>query len=235
VEAAKPSASGKEGENPDPRVIEAARAYEKALRKVSEAKPRKILSPSSEQEDRVAGDLAGEIVETSVGERQGDRETRMAAGTATHLLLELWDGKDPAWLLENAPRAARAAAGRAGTKVDEVLARVREILAGVEENGRIAELLREKALAREMPILYEDQNGDIWDGTMDLVTGTPEAPRIVDYKTDAASSPEELQLLYAGQLARYSEGLQLALGLKAPPPARVELLRKLEKVNRTRG
>ena len=235
VEAAKPSASGKEGENPDPRVIEAARAYEKALRKVSEAKPRKILSPSSEQEDRVAADLGGETVETSVGERPGDRETAMAAGTAVHLLLELWDGKDPAWLLENAARAARAAAGRAGTKVEEVLARVREILEDVEDNGRIAELLREKPMAREMPILYEDQNGDIWDGTMDLVTGTPEAPRIVDYKTDAGSSREELQLLYAGQLARYSEGLQLALGLKAPPPARIELLRKLEKVNRTRG
>ena len=57
----------------------------------------------------------------------------------------------------------------------------------------------------------------------------------MDYKTDAASSREELQLLYAGQLARYSEGLQLALGLKAPPPARIELLRKLERVNRTRG
>jgi ATP-dependent exoDNAse (exonuclease V) beta subunit len=102
-----------------------------------------------------------------------------------------------------------------------VHARVREILESAQTSEALAEIAREQPLARELPMLCRDAEGNRWDGTIDLIVGTPEKPEIVDYKTDVAADREHLLELYGEQLDKYSEAVKLALGLSETPVARI--------------
>ena len=56
-----------------------------------------------------------------------------------------------------------------------------------------------------------------------MIAGTPAAPEIIDFKTDAEGG-EDLPIIHASQLAMYAEGVQAAMKLAALPPTRVEWL-----------
>jgi ATP-dependent helicase/nuclease subunit A len=199
----------------EPGIVAAARAFEDAARRP----PPEIRSPSRDTErpavrrPRAAG--------AAHGGGAVDRAAAQAAGTAVHLLLEIWDGKDARWLLENAGRAARVAS-REGADPEAVRARVERIMEQARRTGTLDAIARAGALAREIPVLERGDDGTIWDGTIDVVTGTAEAPEIIDFKTDAEG--EDLPIIHGAQLARYAEGVRKAMGLPAPPPARVEWL-----------
>jgi ATP-dependent helicase/nuclease subunit A len=240
-------------EEPDQRLIEAARAFEVAAQRVADLRAGRILSPSGLHEDPT---LRGHSAPRDRAERteggeellgagaKGARAFAMAAGTAIHLLLEIWDRKDPRWLEAEAPRASMVAAAAMGmgmrAEAGEVLSRVRAILERAAGAGRLAAIEAIAAgpvMAREMPLLYRDAEGDIWDGTVDLIAGSAERPLIVDYKTTAAgagtetegtaasgAAEEALLRAYAGQLALYAEGVRRAMGLPELPATRIEPL-----------
>jgi hypothetical protein len=197
-------------------LVHAARAFGEAARRLAAWKASPIRSPSGrapeerEESPRPAPRPRG---------RTGGRAVAQAAGTAVHLLLELWDGKSAVWLHENASRAARLAAAAEGLRPEDVAQKTGAIIAAAEAGGVLGRLAADTVLGREVPILFRDGEGAIWEGTIDRIGGTIEAPVIQDLKTDAAAGAEALPILYAGQLDRYAEGLRRALALAAPPAA----------------
>ncbi|MGQ9589656.1 MAG: UvrD-helicase domain-containing protein [Planctomycetota bacterium] len=211
----------------DTKLLEAARAYEEAVRKLSGRKAPAVLRPSALEgppEDRSLAPLDGEAAEPRLGDPP-EREVALAAGTAAHLLLELWEGGDPAWLSENAPRAAAIAAAEAEIDPGTVLAELRKILERAEKSGRLQALAALGPIAREVPLLFRGDGGEVWDGVIDAVAGSAEEPRVVDYKTSGdPASPDELRRRYAGQLGLYARAVAAALGLASPVPADVEPL-----------
>lgn len=208
-------------------LLEAARAYEEAMRKLSGRKAPAFLRPSALEgppEDRSLAPVDGEAAEPRPGALP-EREVALAAGTAVHLLLELWEGGDPRWLLENAPRAAAIAAAEAGIEASAVAAEVRKILERADKAGRLAALAALRPMAREVPVLFRGDGGEVWDGVIDAVAGSAEDPRVVDYKTSGEpASRDELRRKYAGQLGLYARAVAAALGLASPVPADAEPL-----------
>jgi ATP-dependent exoDNAse (exonuclease V) beta subunit len=79
------------------------------------------------------------------------------------------------------------------------------------------------SVARELPVILGDADGSVWEGTVDLVAGTPDSPVVVDTKT-TEERQEDLDARYAGQLERYAEAVRRAVGLDRPPPTRIEAL-----------
>ena len=150
--------------------------------------------------------------------------TARAIGTAVHLLLEVWDRGDAEWLVRNADRAARVAAAGEGVDASVVAEQVRGVLLGAKREGVFERLASTEILARELPVLYRDDEGTVWHGSIDVVTGSAVSPEVVDYKTSRSRSAEQLEVAHEPQLACYKEGLRRALGLKSAPPARIEAL-----------
>jgi ATP-dependent helicase/nuclease subunit A len=151
------------------------------------------------------------------------RAAMQAAGSAFHLLLELWDRSGAAWLLERAEKAAAVAAAARGLEPAAVLPPLREMLEAARASGALARIAELPVLARELPVLYLDGDGIVWKGTIDLVAGAPERPEIIDFKSEAGSAAE-LAARHAAQLERYAEALRRALELEKPLPARIEPL-----------
>jgi ATP-dependent helicase/nuclease subunit A len=215
-------------EAPDPRLLGAARAFVEATEGIADRAGGRILSPSglAKGSDRAERTEDGEGIRGA--EASGERALAMAAGTAVHLLLELWDRKDPRWLEAEAPRAATVAArgmDLGAEETGEVLARVRAILRRAADAGRISAIAAEPSLARELPLLLRDAEGNVWDGTVDLVAGAVERPRVVDYKTTVTgAAEEELLKAYEGQLELYAEGVWRAMGLADRPEVGIEAL-----------
>ena len=203
--------------DPDPSIIEAARLCGKASASAGAA-ARAFRSPSGlveeedlEEEETPARKLR---VRGKKGKEARRREVAQAAGVAAHLLLEAWDDSDPAWLEARAAAAARASS-RPGIDAEEVEAHLRGILRRAREAGVLDRIARQPVLAREAPILLAGKDGRLYRGTIDRVCGTPASPRVVDFKTDA--NAEGLPLFYDAQLAVYTEALEKAMGLDAPP------------------
>lgn len=211
-----------------PRLIEAARKLERVRKEASETEGTRFRRPSELEavpggDDRWPADPEGAPDGSAADPTR--RTVLQAAGTAVHLLLELWDGDDPSWLVDRADRAARVAAAEAGAEASLVRAQVGAILARAIASGRLAAIGRLAPFAREVPMIRRGEKGEVWDGTIDAIAGTPEAPRIVDYKTGAGpGTVEDLRRTYEGQLASYAEAVERALGLERPPPADVEPL-----------
>jgi len=150
-----------------------------------------------------------------------DRRIARAAGSAIHHLLEVWDRADKTWLFETAGKASVIAAAREQVDAGVVLGDVEARLRDADASGALDEIAKLPSLAREVPLLWQDDDGTIWDGVADLITGTPGAPEIVDYKTTAEKSTDELEQENARQLARYREGVRRALRLREGTPARI--------------
>ena len=70
-------------------------------------------------------------------------------------------------------------------------------------------------------VLYRDREGTSWEGKMDLLAGTIDAPEVVDFKTSEITSPDRLEELYGAQLRRYAEGVRRALTRKQEVPWRI--------------
>jgi ATP-dependent helicase/nuclease subunit A len=207
-------------------LVEAGKAFVRVVQKAAASVRGDFLSPSQlAQHAKPEASAVGKEGETDAQQvaALSDRRVALAAGTAIHHLLELWDrnGSDAAWLFSHAEAAARLAAMGVGVELAPVHARVREILESAQTSEALAEIAREQPLARELPMLCRDAEGNRWDGTIDLIVGTPEKPEIVDYKTDVAADREHLLELYGEQLDKYSEAVKLALGLSETPVARI--------------
>jgi len=149
------------------------------------------------------------------------RRIARAAGSALHHLLERADGADRAWLRTNAPRAAAVAAARERVDAAAVTIEVERYLVAADACGVLDDLRSRVAAARELPLLFRDDDGTIHDGVIDRVEIDGERIEVLDFKTSAASPAEELSASYAKQLELYAEGLGRALRLPERPSARV--------------
>jgi len=215
-----------EAQKPAAGLVTASKAFLQAVQTAVVSVRGGLLSPSTlaQQSKHLppAPVKANGSEERQVAE-SADRRIALAAGTAIHHLLELWDRNplDASWLFTHAEAAARLAAVDVRAELAPVLARVREILRKAQSSGVLAEIARQQPLAREIPMLCRDAEGNRWDGTIDLIVGTPEQPEIVDYKTDAVADRERLLELYGGQLDKYAEAVGRALDLCEQPAARI--------------
>ncbi|HVR75317.1 MAG TPA: 3'-5' exonuclease, partial [Planctomycetota bacterium] len=217
-------ASGSPGpEAPDPCLARAATELEAVARAVPGTLRRGIRSPSRLGEEVLGLPDAEEVRPRGRSVPRGDRGIARAAGSAVHQVLELWDRSDPRWLFEAAPRAALVAAARLGLDPRPVAARALEILEEARASGRLDAIARLPVVARELPFLLEDKMGDVWEGTIDLVTGSAEAPVVLDFKTDP-SAAGDLERTHGAQLAKYAEALKIAAGLPVLPRTRIEPL-----------
>jgi ATP-dependent helicase/nuclease subunit A len=205
-------------------LVQAGKAFLRAAQKAGASVRGGLLAPSllaeAEKGEAPAPAKAGGP-DKQQGKARDDRRVALAAGAAIHHLLELWDRLDASWLFAHAEAAARLAAADVAVECAPVLTRVREILERAQSSDALVEIAREQPIAREIPMLCRDAEGNRWDGTIDLVVGTPEKPEIVDYKTDMAADAEQLLELYGAQLGKYSGAVEQALGLRETPAARI--------------
>jgi len=196
---------------------DAVESYRKALDRMSDAGP-PIRTPSQEERWKDDG---------SSGVRGfADRDTAKVVGIVTHLLLERWDGRDDATLLEEVAGVSRATAEEAGVDPTAVEREVREIFVGFlasELRGRLREV---EVLGRETPIVESDEAGRVYRGTLDLLYKDADGEYVVaDYKTDRKTDPSVLDETYGPQLSIYARAVQLALSLPSPPRRELWLLR----------
>ncbi len=170
------------------------------------------------------------------GEAAGGRAAAMAAGSAIHRALELWDflapperelarhaARLPAYLATLGAAADAAALARAG----DLLAR----FAGGPFPARLAAIGAGSStasggiVARELPVLLPPEAGG--DGPLGFVAGAIDLLYrrdgelvIADYKTDAVADRAEAArraAAYAAQGAAYRRAVAQALGLPRPP------------------
>ncbi|WP_035606325.1 UvrD-helicase domain-containing protein [Haloferula sp. BvORR071] len=127
----------------------------------------------------------------------------MAFGTEVHAAFERIG-----WLDEAAPELPGSGAGRL---VKELLG-MPEIRSLFVRNGRAVDL------HREQPV--EAIHGDQWlSGVIDRLhvfrdaTGKAESAELIDFKTDAVGSEEQLLERYRGQMEAYREVLEKSLGV----------------------
>ncbi len=210
----------------DAKLLAAATAYKAVTQAASEEKHRGLEAPSRSHgpiESRGSGAAAGTELDRG--------HVARAAGTAVHLLLEAWDGRDVDWLREHAPRAVTVAVGYERIDAARVLEVVKGIVETAARDGQLDRLRELEVLGKEIPLLYRDAEGRLWDGEIDLVARAPQGGtqggfEVLDYKTDRAESLTELEDHHREQLDIYAGGLKKALDLEDLPPRRLVWLRK---------
>ncbi len=128
--------------------------------------------------------------------------TGMAFGSAVHAAFEA-----VGWLDEAVPALPR---NEAGALVGELLG-IPEIRAGLERSGRSVDLFREQPVEAIM-------DGKWLSGIVDRLhvirdaAGAVTEVEVIDFKTDAVESAEQLVERYGGQMAAYREVMARAYG-----------------------
>jgi ATP-dependent helicase/nuclease subunit A len=118
--------------------------------------------------------------ENVIGERATSK--RRAAGILLHRVLERWDGRAP---LE--PLLAAIAAEAALDEVDLV----RKRLATVQRSAHFARIVAAENAARELPVAWIDENGEVVERRIDRLLREDDADVVVDYKS---GSPDAARL-----------------------------------------
>jgi ATP-dependent helicase/nuclease subunit A len=208
-----------------PGALEAVAAFERARQRARDsAAP--VRRPSDEESWQ-------EIREGSTERptrRAGAARLSRPVGVAVHRLLEAWDGREAARLLEGIGPAARAAAEAAGESAEAVERDVREILSAFLGSELHERLGRVEVLGREIPIVEQAPDGAIYRGTLDLLYRERDGAYVVaDYKTDRETDPGKLGSTYGPQLAVYARAVHRALGSLFPPRAELWMLRTAQR------
>jgi ATP-dependent exoDNAse (exonuclease V) beta subunit len=162
----------------------------------------------------------------------GNRDAAMAAGTAVHRALELWDlAADPRAELQRqiGLLAATLSALAGGEVLESALPRARDLLDRFAKGPLLQRLrsLRDHVIARELPVLLpptEREGAPVGfiSGAIDLLYRDPETGGLViaDYKTDDVETESDVAAraaVYAPQGAVYVRAVQEALDLAAAP------------------
>ena len=195
----------------DPALVDAATAFARARSNIRTETLLQLRPPSS---THASGAFTRERKASAKNDGLG-----AIVGTALHRLLEAWDSDDYDCLVTNAPAAVDVTIAGTEFNRDVVLQRLFAILHATTVRQTLTELARKDVIGREVPLLYRDSDGSLWDGTIDLVTGSPTRPTLFDYKTDRGQTTEELHERYAAQLRLYAEAVQAALATSEARPA----------------
>jgi len=204
---------------------EAVAAFDRARERARESSG-SLRRPSDEETWR---EIREDSTARPVRPRGFTEESRLV-GVAVHRLLERWNGRDSARLLEGIGPAARAAAAESGASADAVEREIRRIFE-VFVGSKLHERLRDvEVLGKEIPIIERARDGATYRGTLDLLYRERDGAYVVaDYKTDRETDPAKLRSIYGPQLAVYARAVQKALRSLFPPRVELWMLRTAER------
>ena len=211
-----------------PSALAALQRTEEAMRAARSAARPALLRPSTVAgaDDEHAQPDAEPSDELDSPWTAARRPVAQAVGTALHELFERWDfrGKDKARaLLRDAlVRAARRAGADEAAVRSEGDAVLESLLAG----GLPHVLAQLEVLGRELPLLFREDDGKTWSGTIDLLYRDPLNGRLVvaDYKSDKAADPA-VRARYRAQLEVYARGVARLFPDEPPPELELVWLR----------
>jgi ATP-dependent helicase/nuclease subunit A len=144
----------------------------------------RLLDRRRERELKNGEIVAHEVPQPPAAESEnaaGERATskRRAAGILLHRVLERWDGRVP---IE--PLLAAIAAEAAHDEVELV----RERLATVQRSAHFARIVAAENAARELPVAWIGENGDVVERRIDRLLHEDDADVVVDYKSGAPNA-----------------------------------------------
>ena len=174
-----------------------------------------VRSPSGLREEADAardGDDAGEAFACGLA-----ADLPRLVGLAVHEALERWNFRDPDQLAAKLATALGHISRDAPIDARALQQEAAKVIGGLLESELPAYLASREVLARELPVLFRDEEGRAWSGVLDLLYRDPDGRLVVaDYKTDSDPSRETRQR-YGKQLDLYARGLALAfLGTSTP-------------------
>ena len=151
-------------------------------------------------------------------------------GTVLHEVLERWDFRSRAVALRLLRAAVTRVCRNDGGEPAELERHSLAVLNSLLESELPAYLASVEVVGRELPLLFKDQDGTAWSGTIDLLYRDPDGRLVVaDYKTDR--EPESgARERYRAQLEVYARGVAGAFPNAAPPALELLYLRSGERV-----
>ncbi len=200
-----------------------------AAAEIARASAQPLLARPSgipEEEEEHAGaraDLDESMPPRVIAAREAAAETARAVGSALHELLERWDFRDRAAARALLGAAVTRAARNAAAPESAIAADARAALETILASKLPAALASVEVLGRELPLLFRDDDGRGWSGTLDLLYRDPGDGALVvaDYKTDKAPDPQARER-YRAQLSVYARGV--ARLFPGEPAPRLELV-----------
>jgi ATP-dependent helicase/nuclease subunit A len=179
-------------------------------------------SPSDLRDDRIAAD---ETAATPRALPDLAAERARAIGVLAHEALERWDFRDADALRRLARDAALRAARRGGLDAASLESEAASLAASILASDLPAHLAGVEVLGRELPMLFRDDDGTPWSGTLDLLYRDASGQLVVaDYKTDRAPDAEA-RASYRAQLDVYARAVARALPGERAPCAELIFLR----------
>ena len=155
-----------------------------------------------------------------------DRSVALAVGSVVHQVLERWPEPRSEDLDARVEAISREQARLRGVDPDEVALQARSIVTGFARGPFPSRLEAVTIVAREMPLLWQDEEG-LWKGVADFVyRGAEDRLVVADWKTDADSAGAVDR--YGAQMRRYAGALRLSLGLETAPRAELWMVRSGE-------
>ncbi len=141
----------------------------------------------------------------------------LAVGSVLHEVLERWDFQGADTTADLLRRALARVRRDGGVDPKELERQSERALGAFLESDLPGYLAALEVLGREVPVLFEDEEGICWSGTIDLLYRDPDGRLVVaDYKTDRAPDPETHER-YRAQLEVYGRGVARAFPRAAPP------------------
>ncbi len=153
-------------------------------------------------------------------------------GSVLHEVLERWDFRSAEAASDLLRAAVRRVSRDGGVDPDELERHAASVLRAVLQSDLADYLGSVEILGRELPILFEDEDGTAWSGTIDLLyrEGGPDGRLVVaDYKTDRDPDAGTRER-YRPQLEVYGRGIARAWPDSPPPALELLFLRTGERV-----
>ncbi len=202
-------------------VREAVRRYGEAVDRLQSAAVPPLATPSGIEEGRPFSPDAREVT------ARGGRELGKATGRVLHVLLENWDLRDTGALASDLGRLAATVARESGLDAEELTARASPILDEFLASDLVDRLRSVEVVGREVPMLFRDREGRVFNGSVDLLYRDGDGRLVVaDYKTDRDDDEQKLAERYGEQLGIYADAVHAAMGGLFAPRRELWLLAK---------
>ncbi|HTO68999.1 MAG TPA: UvrD-helicase domain-containing protein [Myxococcota bacterium] len=192
-----------------PRALEALERAEAAAARARATRSTALLRPSAVTgADDEHAQHASDSDDFESERRAARRPVAQAVGTALHELLERWDFRSRERARALLAGAVVRAARRAGADEAEVGAEAGAALESLLAGGLPKALASAEILGRELPLVFRDDEGRGWSGTIDVLYRDPVTRALVvaDYKSDKKPDADS-RARYRAQLEVYARGV----------------------------
>ncbi len=202
-------------------VREAVRRYGEAVDRLQTAAVAPLSTPSGTDEGQPFSRESREASATS------GRELGKGVGQVLHQLLEHWNLRDPGTLVSDLDSLVLSVARESGLDAKELKARALPILDGFLASDLVDRLRSVEIVGREVPMLFRDPEGRVFNGSVDLLYRDGDGRLFVaDYKTDRDDDEQRLVERYGKQLGIYADAAHAAMGGLFAPRQELWLLAK---------